>query len=64
MTNSFMTIDEICNYLNIGKNSAYQLAKKLRHIKIGRKLMVPREDVDKYLTELINPIEHLMNNKN
>ena len=64
MTNSFMTIDEICNYLNIGKNYSYQLAKKLRHIKIGRKLMVPREDVEKYITKLINPIEHPMNNKN
>jgi excisionase family DNA binding protein len=54
MTNSFMTIDEICNYLNIGKNSAYRLTKNLRHIKIGRKLMVLREDVDKYITDLLN----------
>lgn len=54
MTNSFMTIDEICNYLNIGKNSAYRLTKNLRHIKIGKKLMVLREDVDKYITDLLN----------
>ena len=54
MTHSLMTVDEICDYLHIGKNSAYRLAKNLRHIKIGRKLMVPREDVDKYLAELLN----------
>lgn len=54
MINSFMTIDEICNYLNIGKNSAYRLTKNLRHIKIGKKLMVLREDVDKYITDLLN----------
>ena len=58
MINQFITIDEICDYLNIGKNSAYQLAKKLRHVKIGRKLMVPREDVDKYLTALMNQQEN------
>ena len=54
MANSFMTIDEICNYLKIGKKSAYRLTKNLRHIKIGRKLMVLREDVDKYITDLLN----------
>ena len=58
MINQFITIDEICDYLNIGKNSAYQLAKNLRHVKIGRKLMVPREDVDKYLTALMNQQEN------
>ena len=54
MINDLMTIEEICSHLGIGKNSAYKLAKTMRSVKIGRKLMVPRADVDKYISGLLN----------
>ena len=54
MINDLMTIEEICFNLGIGKNSAYKLAKTMRSVKIGRRLMVPRADVDKYITDLLN----------
>ena len=54
MINDLMTIEEICSSLGIGKNSAYKLAKAMRSVKIGRKLMVPRTDVDQYIMELLN----------
>ena len=54
MINDLMTIEEICSHLGIGKNSAYKLAKTMRSVKIGRRLMVPRADVDKYITDLLN----------
>ena len=54
MINDLMTIEEICSSLGIGKNSAYKLAKTMRSVKIGRRLMVPRADVDKYITDLLN----------
>ena len=54
MMNDLMTIEEICFSLGIGKNSAYKLVKALRAVKIGRRLMVPRADVDQYIMELLN----------
>ena len=54
MINDLMTIGEICSSLGIGKNSAYKLAKTMRAVKIGRRLMVPRADVDQYIMELLN----------
>jgi excisionase family DNA binding protein len=62
MINDLMTIEEICSSLGIGKNSAYKLAKKMRWIKVGRKLMVPRADVDKYIMNLLKEREERMNN--
>ena len=60
MINDLMTIEEICSHLGIGKNSAYKLAKTMRSVKIGRKLMVPLADVDKYIAELIRQKEERM----
>ena len=60
MIENFITIEELCSRLTIGKNSAYKLAKTMRSVKIGRKLMVPRADVDKYIAELIRQKEERM----
>ena len=57
---NFMTVEEMCSALTIGKNSAYKLAKKMRWIKVGRKLMVPRADVDKYIMKLLKEREERM----
>jgi excisionase family DNA binding protein len=54
MLDQFMTIEEICEYLSIGRNSAYNLAKKMRYIKFGKRLMVPKADVEQYITNLLN----------
>ena len=54
MLDQFMTIEEICEHLSIGRNSAYKLAKKMRYIKFGKKLMVPKADVEQYITNLLN----------
>jgi excisionase family DNA binding protein len=60
MINDLMTIEEICSHLGIGKNSAYKLAKTMRSVKIGRKLMVPKADVDHYVLSLIKQREERM----
>ena len=62
MIDNLMTIDEMCFRLSVGRNSAYKLAKTMRSVKIGRKLMVPRSDVDKYIMDLIRQREERMNN--
>ena len=37
--NTIMTVEEVCDYLRLGKNSVYSLLKsgKLPSLKIGRK---------------------------
>ena len=62
MMNNLITIDEMCFRLSIGKNSAYKLAKTMRYVKIGRKLMVPRADVDQHIMNLIKEREERMKN--
>ena len=52
----------MCFRLSIGKNSAYKLAKTMRSVKIGRKLMVPKADVDQYVMDLIKQREERMKN--
>ena len=41
--NTIMTVEEVCDYLRLGKNSVYNLLKsgKLPSLKIGRKWLVP-----------------------
>lgn len=49
MTDQLLTIEELCSRLGIGKNTAYQLAKSIKHIKIGRRLLVSEQDLNDYL---------------
>ena len=45
------TIEELCSQLGIGKNTAYALAKNIKHIKIGRRILIPESEVKKYVDE-------------
>jgi len=63
MMNNLITINEMCFRLSIGKNSAYKLARTMRYVKIGRKLMVPRADVDQHIMNLIKEREERMKNR-
>lgn len=60
MTNNMMTIEEMCFCLSIGKTSAYKLAKTMRSVKIGKRVMVPKADVDAYIMKLIKEREERM----
>lgn len=46
-----VTIDELCEMLNIGKNSAYELLnhKKIKAFRIGRDWKIPRDAVEQYI---------------
>lgn len=51
-TDDFMNAEEVADYLNLGKNTVYQLAKtgKLASYRVGRKLKFTLEDVEAYVT--------------
>lgn len=44
-----LTIEEICAELGIGKTTAYKLVKNMKHIKIGRKILVPEKELEAYV---------------
>lgn len=48
-----LTVDELCEVLKIGKNTAYSLLKtgEIHYIKIGRVYKIPKKSVIKYLNK-------------
>ena len=50
-SNDFMNAEDVARYLNLGKNTVYQLAKtgKLASYHVGRKLKFTLEDVEAYV---------------
>lgn len=53
-----LTMEELCDYLLIGRNTAYKLLKsgKLRAFRIGRIWKIPRENIQEYLKTECNII--------
>jgi excisionase family DNA binding protein len=49
MKNKLLTIEEICAELGIGKTTAYKLIKNIKHVKIGRKILVPENELEAYV---------------
>ena len=49
MKNKLLTIEEICVELGIGKTTAYKLVKNMKYVKIGRKILVPENELEAYV---------------
>lgn len=51
--NDMITIDELCEMLTIGRNTAYSLLKtgEIKAFKIGRIWKIPREAVSEYVLQ-------------
>lgn len=51
--NDILTVDELCEVLKIGKNTAYALLKsgEIKSVKIGRVYKIPKRSVIKYLNK-------------
>ena len=54
--NDMITIDELCEMLSIGKNTAYQLLSsgQIHAFKIGRIWKIPRDAVSEYVIRSSN----------
>jgi excisionase family DNA binding protein len=44
-----LTVEEICERLNLGRTNAYKLAKNMKYVKIGRRILVPENEVEAYV---------------
>ncbi len=49
-----LSVDDLCNVLSIGKNSAYALikSKEIASLRIGRNIRIPRSALLEYLNLL------------
>jgi len=49
-----ITVEQLTKMLNIGKSSAYSLLQtnKIRHVKVGRKYIIPKKEVIEFLNEM------------
>lgn len=56
LDSDMITIDELCEILLIGKNTAYKLlnSNKLPAFKIGRIWKIPRSSIDVYIQSQIH----------
>lgn len=52
-----ITIDEMCEILKIGKNTAYRLlsSQAVPAFRIGRYWKIPRYGLEQYINESVNP---------
>lgn len=51
--NKIMNFDEFCKYLNIGRNNGYKLLSsgQVKACKVGRKWVIHKKEVNKFLKE-------------
>ncbi len=48
-----LTVEEIAKILRVGRNTAYQLVREgdIHCIRCGRKIIIPRESLEKFLSQ-------------
>ena len=59
ITQKLLTIEDICNELGIGKNTAYKIAKSVRYVKLGRRILVPDQEIYAYVESHLQKISGL-----
>ena len=49
MLPKLLTVEELSVLLGIGKATTYQLIRKMKHVKVGRRILVSETDLMDYL---------------
>lgn len=49
---NFLTVDEMANYLRIGRSKAYQICQQedFPKITLGKKIRIPREELNSWIS--------------
>lgn len=51
MLPKLLTVEDVSVLLGIGKATTYQLVRKMKHVRIGRRILVNEEDLHSYIEE-------------
>lgn len=56
MNESLLTVEDMCNELGIGRSKAYQILKnkEIPSGKIGRRILIRRADLDRYIERILD----------
>ena len=49
MKSRFMTVQDVIQELGISRTTAYQIARQIKHTKVGRRILIAEEDLLEYL---------------
>ena len=49
MKSKLLTIENICETFGISKSTAYKIAKEMSHIKVGKRILIPKHEVTAYI---------------
>ena len=49
MIPKLFTVEDVARVLGVCKTTAYQLVRKMKHIKIGRRILISEADLMEYL---------------
>ena len=44
-----LTVEDLTKELGIGRTTAYQIARQIKHSKVGRRILIAEEDLLDYL---------------
>lgn len=55
METAYLTIEDLCKELHIGKSTAYKLCKTktIKSVSIGRRILIPRKSIDTYIQSML-----------
>ena len=49
MKSKLLTIEDICDTFGVSKGTAYKIAKEMSHIKVGKRILIPKHEVTVYV---------------
>ena len=49
MKSKLLTIEDVCDTFGVSKGTAYKIAKEMSHIKVGRRILIPKHEVVVYI---------------
>ena len=63
--NDIVTVKELCQMLNIGRNTAYDLLKnnRIRHVKVGKKYIIPKTAALAFIGEICYNDKQIINGR-
>lgn len=47
----YLTVEDLTKELGISRTAAYQVARQIRHSKVGRRILIAEEDLLTYLAQ-------------
>lgn len=61
---TLLSVEEVAHHLGIGRTTAYSLVHQIKHLKVGRRILIAEEDLLAYLDRAAKTDESTPNKNN